>query len=122
MLLGTGGSSLGGQTLAQVARHGVPGLGVLREGPRLHFIDNLDADTYEALLVKLPLASTRFVAISKSGGTAETLMQTVAAIAALKSAGLAQRIPELLLGVDAFDQPAVEEGKILAKRYLTGVA
>jgi glucose-6-phosphate isomerase len=25
-----------------------------------------------------------------------------------------------LLGVDAFDQPAVEEGKVLAKRYLTG--
>jgi glucose-6-phosphate isomerase len=23
-----------------------------------------------------------------------------------------------LLGVDAFDQPAVEEGKVLAKRYL----
>jgi glucose-6-phosphate isomerase len=23
-----------------------------------------------------------------------------------------------LLGVDAFDQPAVEEGKILAKRYI----
>ena len=27
-----------------------------------------------------------------------------------------------LLGVDPFDQPAVEEGKILAKRYLTGGA
>jgi len=25
-----------------------------------------------------------------------------------------------LLGVDAFDQPAVEEGKILAKQYLAG--
>jgi glucose-6-phosphate isomerase len=25
-----------------------------------------------------------------------------------------------LLGIDAFDQPAVEEGKVLAKRYLTG--
>ena len=24
-----------------------------------------------------------------------------------------------LLGVDAFDQPAVEEGKILAKKYLS---
>ncbi|MBN8919514.1 MAG: glucose-6-phosphate isomerase, partial [Rhizobiales bacterium] len=24
-----------------------------------------------------------------------------------------------LLGVDAFDQPAVEEGKVLAKRYMT---
>ncbi len=27
-----------------------------------------------------------------------------------------------LLGVDAFDQPAVEEGKVLAKRYLAGKA
>ena len=27
-----------------------------------------------------------------------------------------------LLGLDPFDQPAVEEGKILAKRYLTGAA
>ena len=25
-----------------------------------------------------------------------------------------------LMGVDAFDQPAVEEGKILAKKYLAG--
>ena len=25
-----------------------------------------------------------------------------------------------LLGVDAFDQPAVEEGKVLAKSYLAG--
>jgi glucose-6-phosphate isomerase len=25
-----------------------------------------------------------------------------------------------LLGVDAFDQPAVEEGKVLAQRYLAG--
>ena len=27
-----------------------------------------------------------------------------------------------LLGVDPFDQPAVEEGKVLAKRYLTAAA
>ena len=25
-----------------------------------------------------------------------------------------------LMGVDAFDQPAVEEGKVLAKKYLLG--
>ena len=25
-----------------------------------------------------------------------------------------------LIGVDAFDQPAVEEGKVLAKQYLAG--
>src|SRR5437016_3160747 len=38
VILGTGGSSLGGQTLAQLAGHGVPGLGVLRDPPRLHFM------------------------------------------------------------------------------------
>ena len=27
-----------------------------------------------------------------------------------------------LLGIDPFDQPAVEEGKVLAKRYLTATA
>jgi glucose-6-phosphate isomerase len=78
VILGTGGSSLGGQTLAQLAGHGVAGLGLLRDGPRLHFMDNLDGDSYGALLAKLPLATTRFVAISKSGGTGETLMQTAA--------------------------------------------
>ena len=46
VILGTGGSSLGGQTLAQLAGHGVPGVGALRQGPRLHFMDNLDADTF----------------------------------------------------------------------------
>ncbi len=42
VLLGTGGSSLGGQTLAQLAGHAVPGVGALRDGARLHFVDNLD--------------------------------------------------------------------------------
>jgi glucose-6-phosphate isomerase len=42
----------------------------LREPPRLHFIDNLDADTFATLLQRLPHQTTRFIAISKSGGTA----------------------------------------------------
>ena len=91
VILGTGGSSLGGQTLAQLADYHVPGIGSLRGAPRLHFIDNLDPLSFQAMLEKLPLASTRFVAISKSGGTAETLMQTIAALSALKSAGLDPR-------------------------------
>ncbi len=88
VFLGTGGSSLGGQTLAQLADHGISGIGLPADRPRLHFIDNLDPSTFETLLAKLPLATTRFVAVSKSGGTAETLMQTVAALAAVKQAGL----------------------------------
>jgi glucose-6-phosphate isomerase len=99
VVLGTGGSSLGGQMLAQLADYGVAGLGVLRAAPRLHFIDNLDPETFSALLAKLPLATTRFVAISKSGGTGETLMQTMAALAAVREAGLSARIPELFLGL-----------------------
>jgi glucose-6-phosphate isomerase len=99
VLLGTGGSSLGGQTLAQLAWHGVPGVGALREPPRLHFMDNIDPQTYAELLARLPHATTRFVAISKSGGTAETLMQTIAALSALKAQGIGPRIPDIFLGL-----------------------
>src|SRR5215510_15768780 len=99
VFLGVGGSSLGGQTLAQLADYAVPGAGLLRSGPRLHFLDNLDPDTYATLLEKLPLATTHFVAISKSGGTGETLMQATAVLAAMKAEGLAVRIPDLFLGI-----------------------
>jgi glucose-6-phosphate isomerase len=91
VVLGTGGSSLGGQTLAQLAFYNVPGVGALRSAPRVHFIDNLDPISLEAMLAKLPLATTRFVSISKSGGTGETLMQTIAALSALKRAGVDPR-------------------------------
>lgn len=99
VLLGTGGSSLGGQTLAQLAGHNVPGIGQLRGAPRLHFMDNLDPDSFGGLLEALPLATTRFVAISKSGGTGETLMQTIAALTAVKQARVGGHIPELFLGL-----------------------
>lgn len=116
VLLGTGGSSLGGQTLAQLAGHAVPGVGAFRPGPRLHFLDNLDAGSFAALLAALPLAATRFVAISKSGGTAETLMQTIAALGAVQAAGLADRIPRLFLGLT---EPA-KAGKRNGLRDLLG--
>ena len=116
VILGTGGSSLGGQTLAQLAGFAVPGVGSLRPPPRLHFIDNLDAHTYAELLARLPHATTRVVAISKSGGTAETLMQTIAALSALKDAGLQTRIPDLFLGIS---EPA-KSGKKNGLRDLLG--
>lgn len=108
VFLGTGGSSLGGQTLLQLAGHNVPGLGTLRDKPRLHFLDNLDPQTFGEMLGKLPLATTKFVAISKSGGTGETLMQTMAVLDAFKRAGLEAKIPDLLLGLS---EPAKPGGK-----------
>jgi glucose-6-phosphate isomerase len=99
VILGTGGSSLGGQALLQLAGHAVPGAGQPNGRPRLHFMDNLDPQSFGELLASLPLATARFIAISKSGGTGETLMQTASVIAALQKAGLTARIPELMLGL-----------------------
>ena len=96
VILGTGGSSLGGQTIAQLAGF-VPGVGALRDPPRMHFIDNLDALSFETMLKRLPLKTSRFVAISKSGGTAETLMQTIAVMTALKAAGV--DLSKAMLGI-----------------------
>ncbi len=110
VLLGTGGSSLGGQTLAQLAGHGVSGIGGLRQPPHLHFMDNLDPGTFETLLGKLPHQTTRFVVISKSGGTAETLMQTIAALSAVKAAGLETRIPDIFLGLTEPAKPGKRNG------------
>ncbi len=108
LLLGTGGSSLGGQTLAQLADHAVPGLGVLRAGLRLHFMDNLDPMSFGALLQRLPLATTRAVAISKSGGTGETLTQVMAVMSALEQAGLGKAIGQHVFGLS---EPVKEGGR-----------
>jgi glucose-6-phosphate isomerase len=110
VVLGVGGSSLGGQTLAQLAGVGVRGIEAFRKGPRLHFLDNLDPATYAALLDALPLATTRFIAISKSGGTGETLMQTAAALAAVKAAGLSSRVGELFAGISESAKPGKHNG------------
>ncbi len=66
IILGTGGSSLGGQALC-----------VLRENtkPRLHFHDNIDPHTFKKLFDTVDPVTTAVIAISKSGNTSETLMQ-----------------------------------------------
>jgi glucose-6-phosphate isomerase len=99
VFLGTGGSSLGAQTLAQLADYGVPAAGRLADGPRVHFLDNLDPLTFERVLARLPLETTRFAAISKSGGTGETLMQTIAVLGALDGAGLRAKAGEMVVGL-----------------------
>jgi glucose-6-phosphate isomerase len=110
VLLGTGGSSLGGQTLTQLAGHNVPGVGALRAPPRMHFMDNLDAQSFGALLERLPHSTTRFVAISKSGGTAETLMQVIAALNAVQAQGQGTRIPDIFLGITEPASPGKRNG------------
>lgn len=101
IFLGTGGSSLGGQTLAQLAGWNIPGDAgpEKRKGPRTRFYDNLDARTLERSLASLDIERSRFVVISKSGGTPETLAQLVAALGAVKKRGLETDIKRLFLGL-----------------------
>ena len=102
IFFGTGGSSLGGQALAQLGGWHIPGTAdeSQKKRPRTRFYDNLDGETLQSALGSFDdLGSARFVVISKSGGTPETLVQALAALDAVKVAGLEKRIPELFLGV-----------------------
>ena len=72
IVLGTGGSSLGGQTLVALKDQG---FGPQPGRPKLWFMDNVDPATFTELAARLPLARTGLIVISKSGTTAETLTQ-----------------------------------------------
>ena len=72
VVLGTGGSSLGGQTLVALKDQG---FGAQNGRPKLWFMDNVDPATFSELAARLPLARTGLIVISKSGTTAETLTQ-----------------------------------------------
>ncbi len=77
VLLGTGGSSLGGRTLAALR---TSAFGPPSDAPCLHFLDNIDPQTFADLFHDLTPKETAFLVVSKSGGTAETLTQFFAAI------------------------------------------
>lgn len=70
VLFGTGGSSLGGQTLCALAASPTG-----QTSPAIHFVDNIDPITISSLLDELDFSETFFIVISKSGGTGETMSQ-----------------------------------------------
>jgi len=83
VVLGTGGSSLGAAAvtalIGDATRHGAG-------RPALHFADNIDPTSFDALMASLPLARTGFLVVSKSGSTAETMTQFLIALEALIAA------------------------------------
>jgi glucose-6-phosphate isomerase len=80
IVLGTGGSSLGGRALATVACDAA--------APSLHFLDNVDPDSFDAVLRRLDPTRTGALIISKSGSTAETLTQALVILPWLADAGV----------------------------------
>jgi glucose-6-phosphate isomerase len=83
VVLGTGGSSLGGKTLCALADCG---FGPRPGAPKLHFFDNVDPHSLDALLGSIDPDRTGFLVVSKSGSTAETLTQFLICLAALREA------------------------------------
>lgn len=65
-ILGIGGSSLGGQALNALKG---------KNACHLHFLDNIDPQSFDALWGKISYENAGVLAISKSGNTAETCMQ-----------------------------------------------
>ena len=99
IVLGIGGSSLGAQTLAQLAFWGTPAYVPRPGGPRIHIVDSIDSAVFRKLLQNVDLRTTRFFVVSKSGSTAEPLMQTLVAIQALEEAGGGKYLKHHFAGV-----------------------
>ncbi|MBL9095500.1 MAG: glucose-6-phosphate isomerase [Alphaproteobacteria bacterium] len=112
LLLGIGGSSLGAQTLAQLAFWGTEAYTPRPNHPRLHIIDGIDSAVFRTLLNMLDLRTTRFLVVSKSGGTTETLMQLLVAIEALEEAGGGKYLKHHFAGI-------AEEGSNPLRAILT---
>jgi glucose-6-phosphate isomerase len=112
VFFGTGGSALGGMTLAQIGGWNIPGGAKVyqRSHPRTRFYDNLDPLTMDGALEGTDLASMRFVVTSKSGGTTETLAQLITTMSLVKEAGLGARIPSMFLGVTEPGRPGKPNG------------
>ena len=85
LVLGTGGSSLGGKTLCALVQDD---FGTAPGAPRLYFLENVDPHGFDRTLVALELDRTGLLVISKSGGTTETLTQLFLCLSAWKAAGI----------------------------------
>jgi glucose-6-phosphate isomerase len=103
IVLGTGGSSLGGQTLCSLAD---VGFGPQDGSPRLYFIDNVDPNTFETLFRRINVKRTGFIVISKSGGTAETIAQFIVCLDAVdQCVGEEKAANHVLIIVEPGDNP-----------------
>jgi glucose-6-phosphate isomerase len=97
IVLGTGGSSLGGRVLTALPQ---PAFGTAQSGgARVSFMENVDGRSFEELFHALDLRRTGFVVISKSGRTMETLAQFLVCLSAMREAVDLERLSRHFLVV-----------------------
>jgi len=104
IVLGTGGSTLGARALTAIAD---------RDGPNLIFLDNFEPYGLDRALAG-DLSRTGFIAISKSGGTAETVAQFLACLAATEGRIQARSLAETFLCITGPDDSPIRR---IAWRY-----
>ena len=78
VILGIGGSALGGKALFQALCSPIHNLLSLEErngAPRIHFLDNVDPVTMKSVLDYINPGKTLFNVITRSGTTVETISQ-----------------------------------------------
>ncbi|MGB8274885.1 MAG: glucose-6-phosphate isomerase [Alphaproteobacteria bacterium] len=111
VLLGTGGASLGGQTLCALAGQGPKRI----EGtPRLWFMDKVDPDTFDAMMKAINLRETGFLVVSKSGSTAETVLQFLVTLGQVRAVLGAAAIPRHFTMIT---EPGGSPMRELARRF-----
>jgi glucose-6-phosphate isomerase len=91
VVLGIGGSSLGGET--------VLGLAPRDHAPRLHFMANVDPATIAELERTTDPKRTALIVISKSGSTAETLTQFLVLLPRIRDARGAAALGDALVAI-----------------------
>jgi glucose-6-phosphate isomerase len=99
VVIGIGGSGLGAQAIAQLRGYYTPLTPFADSGPHMHFLDNPDGPVMSAFLDALPLEKTRFIVVSKSGSTAEPMMQALAVISHLDRQGLKGKTGQLMAAI-----------------------
>ncbi|MEN3952404.1 glucose-6-phosphate isomerase [Iodidimonas sp. SYSU 1G8] len=106
VVLGIGGSSLGGQTLTALAPRG--------NLPVVEFADNLDPRALGELLTSIDFLATSFIVVSKSGGTPETLAQLLVVLDAYRARGLEEEVGARVL---AIAQPGTSALRDIARQW-----
>ena len=106
VVLGTGGSSLGAQTLCALKQS------VFHQTSscRILFMDNIDPHTFESLFSSLDFQKTGFLAISKSGTTAETLCQLLTVLPRYT-------LPEVKKHIFILTEPKLSPLRQIAEQY-----
>lgn len=108
LILGVGGSSLGGKTLTS-----------LQDQNKVQFLESIDPLTIKNTLSKIDFKNTFFVVISKSGETIETICQSLIIIDELEKKKIKNFAQQFLFITESLDNSiakiAKEIGALIAK-------